>query len=67
MPDPVVVNLTPGPPQPRMPAAEAGIDPPALEARSDYAGARNTQALIVGHSGHIVFEKYWGGTTSKRR
>ena len=29
----------------------------------DYAGARNTRALVVGRGGHIVFEKYWGDTT----
>jgi hypothetical protein len=28
-----------------------------------YAAARNTRALVVGRGGHIVFEKYWDGTT----
>ena len=29
----------------------------------DYAGKRNTTALVIGRGGHIVFEKYWGDTT----
>lgn len=62
MPEPVVVPLTAGPSQPRIPPGEAGIDPAALEAAVAYAGDRNTHALIVGRNGHIVFEKYWGDT-----
>ena len=61
---PVVVALTPGPPQPRVPLDEAGLDPQALEAAVAYAGARNTRALLVGRGGHVVFEKYWDGTTA---
>jgi hypothetical protein len=59
---PVTVRLTPQPSQPRVPAGEAGLDPAALEAAATYAGAHDTHALIVGRNGHIVYEKYWGGT-----
>jgi CubicO group peptidase (beta-lactamase class C family) len=51
--------MTPGPPQPKVSPAEAGIDMAGIQAAVDYAGARNTRALIIGHGGHIVFEKYW--------
>lgn len=63
VPEPVTVTLTPGPSQPRLSPGEAGIDPAALDLVASYAGERNTRALIVGHNGHIVYEKYWGGTT----
>ncbi len=64
---PVVVNLTPGPPQPRVSPEEAGMDPQALEAAVAYAGARDTRALLVGRGGHVVFEKYWDGTSADTR
>ena len=35
-----------------------------IQAAVDYAGARNTRALVIGHGGHIVFEKYWDGRHS---
>ncbi len=63
-PAPVQVTLEPGPPQPRVTPQEAGIDPRAIEAAVQYAGERNTRALLIGHGGHVVFEKYWGGTTA---
>lgn len=59
----VVVALEPGPSQPRVPPGEAGIDPAALSAAAEYAGKRNTRALVVARGGHIVFEQYWSGTT----
>jgi CubicO group peptidase (beta-lactamase class C family) len=62
IPDPVVVQLTPGPSQPRISLGEAGIDPAAVENAVAYAAERKTRALIIGRNGHIVFEKYWGGT-----
>jgi len=59
----IVVKLVPGPPTPRISASEAGIDPAAIQLAVDYAGKRNTSALVIGRNGHIVFEKYWGDTT----
>ena len=60
--EPVVVTLTPGPPQPRVTPQEAGIDSQALETAVEFAGKHNTRALLVGHGGHVAFEKYWDGT-----
>src|SRR5688572_5468869 len=61
--EPVVMRLTPGPSQPRVSPGEAGIDPAALAQAVDYAGERNSHALVVARGGHIVFEKYWGDTS----
>jgi CubicO group peptidase (beta-lactamase class C family) len=63
-PEPVVVELVPGPPQPKVSPGEAGIDAAALAAAVDYAGARRTRALLVGRGGHLVFEKYWDEDTT---
>jgi CubicO group peptidase (beta-lactamase class C family) len=60
---PVSVHLVPQPSQPRVSPAEAGMDPAALDAAAQFAGAHDTRALVVGRNGHIVFEKYWGDTT----
>ena len=57
------VPLMPGPSQPRVPPGEAGIDPSALEHAAGWAADRNSSALVVVRAGHVVFEKYWGGTT----
>jgi len=62
---PVVVNVAPGPPQPRVSLGEAGLDPQAVEAAVAYAGARGTRALLVGRGGHVVYEKYWDGATAE--
>jgi len=59
----IIVKLVPGPPTPTLSPAEAGIDPAAIQLAVDYAGKRNSSALVIGRNGHIVFEKYWGGTT----
>jgi len=61
--EPIVVKLPPGPDQPKVTPAEAGIDPVAINEAVQYAGDRNTRALVIGHGGHIVFEKYWDDTT----
>ena len=54
----------PGPPQPQGVAWRGGHrSRPAIQLAVDYAGKRNTRALVIGRSGHIVFEKYWDGTT----
>jgi hypothetical protein len=57
---PVVVPLAAQPDPPHLSPGEAGIDPAALNAAAEFAGAHGTHALIVGRNGHIVFEKYWG-------
>ena len=62
-PKTVMVSLPAGPAQPRLSPGEAGLDPAALESAVAYAGPRRTTALVVGHGGHIVFEKYWDETT----
>jgi CubicO group peptidase (beta-lactamase class C family) len=59
----VRVAIEPGPQQPRVSPAEAGIDMTGIQAAVDYAGTRNTRALLIGRGGHIVFEKYWDGST----
>ena len=61
---PITVKVPPGPPQPRVTPAEAGIDLLAIDQAVEYAAARNTRALVIGRGGHIVFEKYWGDTTA---
>src|SRR6187399_3545067 len=61
--DRIVVKVVPGPQQPKISPGEAGIDPTAIQLAVDYAGKRNTSALVIGRNGHIVFEKYWGDTT----
>jgi CubicO group peptidase (beta-lactamase class C family) len=39
------------------------LDPAGLEAAATYAGAHDSQALIVSRHEHIVFERYWQGTS----
>jgi CubicO group peptidase (beta-lactamase class C family) len=60
---PIVVTLPAGPTQPRVSPEEAGIDRLAIDEALQYAGPRNTRALVIGRGGHIVFEKYWDDTT----
>src|SRR5262245_24570475 len=60
--DPVPVHLAPEPAQPRVSPAEGGVAVVGLEAAAAYAADRNTQALVGGRGGHIVYEKYWGDT-----
>lgn len=50
------------PPPPRTAPELESLDPKALEAAADYAGLRNSTALIVLRHEHIVFERYWQGT-----
>jgi CubicO group peptidase (beta-lactamase class C family) len=59
----IVVELTPGPPRPKVSPEEAGLDPAGLAAAVEYAGARRTRALLVARGGHLVFEKYWDDAT----
>jgi CubicO group peptidase (beta-lactamase class C family) len=39
------------------------LDPGGLEAAAGYAGAHGSRALIVSRHDHIVFERYWQGTS----
>ena len=59
----ISVKMPDGPPQPKVPPEEAGISHEGIQAVLDYAGARNTRALIIGHGGHIAFEKYWDNSS----
>lgn len=54
------VELQPGPPQPTLSPAEAGLDVEALQLAERYAGSRNTSALVVGVNGHVVYRRFWG-------
>jgi CubicO group peptidase (beta-lactamase class C family) len=61
--EPIIVRLQAGPAQPRVSPEEAGIDLRAIDEAVQYSAPRNTRALVIGHGGHIVFEKYWDDTT----
>ena len=50
------------PPAPRVAPQLESLDPKSLEAAADYAGEKDSTALIVSRHEHIVFEKYWHGT-----
>jgi CubicO group peptidase (beta-lactamase class C family) len=39
------------------------LDSAALERAADYAGEHGSRALIVSRHDHIVFERYWKGTS----
>lgn len=55
------VSLTPGPAQPTLSLAEAGLDPASIDVAVHYAQTRNTRALLVGVNGHVVYQKFWDG------
>jgi CubicO group peptidase (beta-lactamase class C family) len=57
-----LVAGTSDPLPPRVSPDYAGLDVAALDAAAAWAGERSTRALIVWRRGHIVYEKYWGGT-----
>ena len=48
---------------PRVPPESELLDPRSLEAAAALAGALNARALIVARHDHIVFERYWHGTS----
>jgi CubicO group peptidase (beta-lactamase class C family) len=50
------------PAAPHESAAVQALDPASFQEAADYAGARNSRALIVTRHGYTVFEKYWQGT-----
>lgn len=49
-------------PLPTATPEEAGVDRAALEAAAEYAGAHNSEALVVARDGKVIFERYWHGT-----
>jgi CubicO group peptidase (beta-lactamase class C family) len=51
------------PPAPRVLPGTELLDPRALEEAAHYAGDHGAQALIVSRHDHIVFERYWHGST----
>jgi len=50
-------------PSPRVAPTLESLDPAGLEAAADYAGKHGSRALIVSRHDHIVFERYWRGTS----
>jgi CubicO group peptidase (beta-lactamase class C family) len=51
------------PPAPRLAPEMEQLDPKALEAAASYADEHRSLALIVSRHDHIVFERYWQGTS----
>jgi CubicO group peptidase (beta-lactamase class C family) len=51
-----------GPASPRVAPDQERLRPQALEMAASYAAEQGAKALIVARHGHLVFEKYWGGT-----
>jgi CubicO group peptidase (beta-lactamase class C family) len=51
------------PPAPRVNPQLEALDPAGLEAAAAYAGQHDSRALIVSRHDHIVFERYWQGTS----
>ena len=51
------------PPAPRVAPELESFDPGALEGAARYAGAHGSRALIVSRHDHIVFERYWRGSS----
>lgn len=49
---------------PRVDPVQEKLRPEALEEAAKFADERGSKALIVGRHGHIVYERYWGGTTA---
>ena len=48
-----------GPEPPRVDPQLEHLEPAALQAAAEYAGAHKSTALIVARHGHIVFEQFW--------
>ena len=61
------ISLTPGPPQPTLSLAEAGLDPESVEIAWHYAEKVNTRALVIGVNGHIVHREFRGGLSLDSR
>ena len=48
---------------PRVAPALESLDPQSLETAAAYAAQKDSTALLVSRHEHIVFEKYWHGTS----
>jgi len=51
------------PPAPRVAPELEQLERPGLEAAAAYAAAHGSRALIVSRHDHIVFERYWQGSS----
>lgn len=51
------------PPAPRVAPEQESLDARSLELAAAYAQAHHSRALIVSRHDHIVFERYWRGTS----
>ena len=51
------------PPAPRVLPGTELLDPRALDEAARYAGEHGAQALIISRHDHIVFERYWHGSS----
>ena len=51
------------PPAPRVAPALEALDGSVLESAARYAGEHGSRALIVARHDHIVFERYWQGSS----
>ena len=51
------------PPAPRVLPGTELLDPRALDEAARYAGEHGAQALIISRHDHIVFERYWNGSS----
>jgi CubicO group peptidase (beta-lactamase class C family) len=51
------------PPAPRVAPELESLERSALDAAADYAGEHGSRALIVARHDHIVFERYWQGSS----
>lgn len=59
-------ELVPGgnePPAPRVAPELESLDRQSLEMAAAYAGTHHSRAFIVSRHDHIVFERYWQGTS----
>ncbi|MGE0581946.1 MAG: hypothetical protein AB7P31_07460 [Steroidobacteraceae bacterium] len=51
------------PPMPPLPAAQAQVEAAALEGAAIEAQQHGANALLVVRNSHVIFERYWHGTT----
>jgi CubicO group peptidase (beta-lactamase class C family) len=59
--DRIVMPLTPGPAQPKVSAAEGGIEQAGIDLAQRFADERQARALVIARGGHVVYENYGDG------